>query len=202
MPCDFYIWHLFVLAHGIQYGEYGASDIFHRKLISQCRLFTSEAVGLAKASALFQSEQTIPDLLQYFDALGSGEQFRRMCVLDALILNTDRHYGNFGILFDTNDMRPLRMAPVFDHNQSLFPDLDNEQLAKPDWYLKKCRPRLGKSFILTARNLLTDAIRNDLEELKSSRFAFDQHLTINAEQERLDALSAIVKKQAEAILAM
>jgi hypothetical protein len=121
-----------------------------------------------------------------------------MCVLDALIFNPDRHYGNFGILFFFFYMRALRMAPIFDHNRSLFPDLDNEQLAKPDWYLEKCRPRLGKSFILSARNLLTDDIRNDLKKLKD--FEFVQHPTIAAQQERLDSLSAITRKQADLIL--
>ena len=171
----------------------------HGTLVSQCSLFTSEEIGLAKASNLFKSEQTIPELLQYFNTLGSGDQFRRMCILDALIFNSDRHYGNFGILFDTSDMRPLRMASIFDHNQSLFPDLDNGQLAKPDWYLEKCRPRLGKSFVLTAQKLLTDEIRSDLRQMIS--FSFIQHPVIKAEQERLDALSMIVRKQVEKILA-
>ena len=173
-------------------------DYYHNKLVSLCRLFTDEAVGLAKASSLFQGVQPMPELLRYFDALGSGDQFRRMCILDALIFNPDRHFGNFGILFDTNNMQALRMAPIFDHNRSLFPDLDNEQLAKPEWYLEKCRPRIGKSFILTARNLLNDEIRDDLEKLRS--FNFVQHPIITAEQERLDALSMIIRKQVEAIL--
>ena len=47
-----------------------------------------------------QLRQAIPELLAYFESIGSGDAFRRMCVLDAIILNTDRHYGNFGVLFD------------------------------------------------------------------------------------------------------
>ena len=171
---------------------------YHGKLISKCELFTNESVGLAKASSLISGEQTIPVLMQYFDSIGSGEQFRRMCLLDALIFNPDRHYGNFGVLFDTSNTKVLRMAPAFDHNRSLFPDLDIEQLSKPDWYLKKCRPRLGTDFVLTARNLLTDEIRMDLAKLKD--FCFAQHDSIAAEKERIDALSAIIREQAAIIL--
>lgn len=40
-------------------------------------------------------------MLGYFDNLSSGDAFRRICILDALIFNPDRHYGDFGILFDT-----------------------------------------------------------------------------------------------------
>ena len=79
-------------------------DFYRGKLISKCRLFTSEDHGLAKAAGIFQGERTIPVLLNYFEKLGSGDDFRRMCILDFLIFNPDRHYGNFGILFDTKTM--------------------------------------------------------------------------------------------------
>ena len=82
-------------------------DHYHGKLISKCPLFTSKTVGLAKASAVFHgAEHTIPDLLQYFRGIGSEDAFRRMCVLDTIILNPDRHYGNFGVLFDTATIAP------------------------------------------------------------------------------------------------
>lgn len=174
-------------------------DYYHRKLVSKCPLFTTEAVGLAKAGAVFGGiEHTIPELLRYFTEIGGEDAFRRMCVLDALILNPDRHYGNFGVLFDTATMKILGMAPVFDHNRSLLPELDNDQLAAPEWYLKRCRPRLGRDFLLTARGLLTEDIRRDLERLRD--FAFRQHPDIHAEQERLDALSGIVQGQIRKIL--
>lgn len=171
----------------------------HDRLISKCPLFTNEAYGLAKASAVFGGEErTIPQLLRYFTEIGSGDAFRRMCVLDALIVNPDRHYGNFGVLFDNATMEILSMAPVFDHNRSLFPELDNDQLVKPDWYLTHCRPRLGRDFLLTARGLLTEGIRQDLERLRE--FTFRQHPKIRAEQERLDALSKIVQGRIQNIL--
>ena len=47
-------------------------DYYHGKLISKCPLFTSETVGLAKASAVFHgAEHTIPDLLRYFRGIGA-----------------------------------------------------------------------------------------------------------------------------------
>lgn len=97
---------------------------YHGNLISKCPLFTNETVGLVKASAVFYEEKiTIPKLLTFFDGIGSGDAFRRMCILDAIILNTDRHYGNFGVLFDTDTLKILGMSPVFDHNRSLLPEL-------------------------------------------------------------------------------
>ena len=173
-------------------------DFYHGKLVSKCKLFTDEGHGLAKAGRIFGGEKTIPDLLAYFEAIGSGNEFRRMCVLDALILNPDRHYGNFGVLFDTDTMRVLKMAPIYDNNRSLFPELDDDQLQAPERYVQRCTPKLGKGFILNARGLLTDAIRADLKNL--SGFRFRHHPEICAEQRRLDTLSELVNGQIKKIL--
>ena len=174
-------------------------DYYREKLVSKCPLFTNEAVGLAKAGAVFCGEErTIPELLAFFEGIGGGDAFRRMCVLDAVILNTDRHYGNFGVLFDTDTLDIRGMAPVFDHNRSLLPELDNDQLADPAWYLRRCKPRLGQDFIRNAKGLLTDEIRRGLSDLED--FTFRQHPRIYAEQERLDALSKIVQERVRLIL--
>lgn len=172
--------------------------IYHDKLVSKCALFTDETTGMAKASTVFRGEQTIPRLLEYFESIGSGDAFRRMCVLDALTLNHDRHYGNFGVLFDNETMHVTGMAPVFDNNRSMFPGLDEDQLAAPEWYIEKCRPRLGRDFILTAKGLLTPDIREDMDTLRG--FRFTGHPTIHISEKRLELLSAIVNRQLDAIL--
>lgn len=95
---------------------------YHCALISKCPLFTSEELGLAKA-AVFTKDRTVSGFLRYFESIGSGDAFRRMCILDALILNTDRHSGNFGVLYQNDAMQVQKMAPVFDNNRSLMFDL-------------------------------------------------------------------------------
>lgn len=171
---------------------------YHGELISKCPLFTSEKYGLAKAAVLTK-DRTIFGFLRYFESIGSGDAFRRMCILDALILNTDRHSGNFGVLYDNDTMQVQRMAPVFDNNRSLLFDLDSEQLKQTEWCIRHCAPRLGSDFIATARGLLTDAIRSDLKSLKG--FRFKAHPRILLEAERLDRLNTIVQFQLDKILA-
>lgn len=173
-------------------------ELYHDKLVSKCPLFTTETTGLAKAGVVFRGEQTIPRLLAYCRALGSDSDFRRMCVLDAITLNPDRHYGNFGFLFDNRTMAITGLAPVFDNNRALFPELDEDALAAPDWYIGHCRPKLGRDFIITARGLLTDEIRAELENLRDFRFANHPGLPIS--EKRLDLLSAIVRRQIGLIL--
>ncbi len=43
-----------------------------------------------------------------------------MFLLDYIVLNEDRHFGNFGIIRDTNTGEFLRPAPIFDTGYSLF----------------------------------------------------------------------------------
>ena len=90
------------------------------------------------------------------------------------------------------------MAPVFDNNRSLFPKSDEEQLSRPGWYVEKCRPRLGRDFIVNARGLLTDAIRSDLKNLQG--FSFHSHPDIEIPARRLRLLSKIVNRRIDRIL--
>ena len=175
-------------------------DIYHGRLISKCALFTSEGEGLVKAySVLVRGSRTVAGMLRYFDSIGSGDAFRRMCILDALILNTDRHLGNFGVLVDNDTMDVLRMAPVYDNNRSLLFDMDMDQLTRNrDWCIGTCTPRFGAGFLPTARGLLTDRLRQELETLRG--FSFTQHPRLKAEQARLDVLSEIINLRIEQIL--
>lgn len=175
-------------------------DFYHHKLISKCELFTNETVGLVKAyDVLERNQRSVSEMLRYFESIGSGEAFRRMCILDALILNTDRHLGNFGVLINNDTMEVRGMAPVYDNNRSLLFDMDMEQLTKHrNWCIQKCEPRFGTGFIPTAKGMLTGDLRAELEQLRG--FEFQQHPQFSAEQERLDVLSEIVNWQIEQIL--
>ena len=115
-----------------------------------------------------------------------------------LILNTDRHSGNFGVLYQNDTMQVQKMAPVFDNNRSLLFDLDDDHLKNAEWCIRHCSPRLGVDFVATARGLMTDAIRSDLENLQN--FYFEQHPNIPAPQERLDRLTQILQQQLRKIL--
>ena len=173
-------------------------DYYHNHLVCKCELFTSESIGLAKVKDLGIKEKSIPVLLGFFESIGADDDFRRMCVLDALIMNIDRHLGNFGVLYDNDSMKILSMAPVYDNNRSLFFDLDNDQLKNVEWYVRKRKPRIGADFISTAKGLLTDEIRQDLKNLIG--FQFKQHDSIKIDQERLDLLSDFVNSQIRTIL--
>lgn len=170
----------------------------HGRLVSTCPLFTSESVGLAKMAAIAREDRSISGLLEYFRLIGSEDAFRRMMVLDAIILNTDRHLGNFGVLFDTDTMQVKTMAPVFDNNRSLLFDLDSDQLDHAERYIARLTPRLGSDFIAPARALMTEDIRSDLKNLYG--FAFREHPQIPVIDGRLEKLSTVVNNQIRQLL--
>jgi hypothetical protein len=95
-------------------------------------------------------------------------------------------------------MAVVGMAPVFDNNRALFPELDEDALAAPNWYIDHCRPKLGRDFIITARGLMTDEIRADLEKLTD--FQFENHPRIPISESRLELLSRLVQRQISLIL--
>ena len=64
------------------------------------------------------------DYIKIVEALKPyGEQitddYIRMCYLDALVLNMDRHEHNFGVLRDSDTGKVLSLAPFYDHNIAL-----------------------------------------------------------------------------------
>lgn len=177
---------------------------YRGKLISKCALFTSEQVGLCKGKQLLQEHQmlhdiaTVEDVLQVYEKYGFGDFCRRMFLLDALILNIDRHLGNFGVLFDTDTRNVVAPAPVYDNNRSLLFMLDEDQLQNAAWYADRQMPRLGSSFVGAAKGMLTDALRQELKNL--SGWQYTQHPTIEIPPTRLQALSGVTNRQIKWIL--
>lgn len=48
--------------------------------------------------------------------------FAKMCVIDYIIANTDRHLGNINFFVDNETNMVVGMTPLFDHNQALVAD--------------------------------------------------------------------------------
>ena len=141
-------------------------EMYRGKLVSSCRLFTNEKVGFTATDRIVEKDIGVSGLLSYFTSIGSEDAFRRMLVFDALTINTDRHLGNFGVLVDNDTQKILKMAPVFDNNQSLLPYAEEQEFRDIDEYLKTRPTRIGIDFNQVAHQMLTPEIRADLNNLK------------------------------------
>ena len=172
---------------------------YRDKIASKCPLFTSEKEGFAPIYKCISSKPNIETLLRFYADIGSEDAFRRMIVLDALTLNTDRHQGNYGVIFNTDTLEILRMAPVFDNNQALLPYAEKEDFGENRTeYLASRPPRIGDDFNAIAHDMLTPSIVADLKNLKG--FKFKRNIPYSLPEERLASLEEIVDMQIDNIL--
>ncbi len=68
------------------------------------------------------------------------QQLTKMFVCDYIIANRDRHWNNFGVIFDAHTMDALRVAPIYDSGSSLWSDA--YELERPIAYLYRPLPLL------------------------------------------------------------
>lgn len=102
------------------------------RVVSKCKLFTAEEYGY-KAAAIFNLvTPNISKLLNEFSKFGGEDNFRRMIVADAVCINQDRHFGNFGFLVNNETFERVAIAPVFDFNLAMFPYADGDEVFTPD----------------------------------------------------------------------
>lgn len=87
------------------------------------RDFTNGAsVNFEPASSLKFSSDNITDNYAHFRELSPelAMQYAQIVTMDALIVNADRHSGNFGFLRDVDTGAVLSLAPNYDNNLSLL----------------------------------------------------------------------------------
>lgn len=88
--------------------------------VARCKAFTSEDTALLEYAYIGEKRPTIEKIAERLHSVpGAMEQLQLMIVLDALILNPDRHTHNFGVLVDTDTFQIKGMAPVYDNDCSL-----------------------------------------------------------------------------------
>lgn len=188
--------------------EFGARSVsygltmYSGKLASKCELFTSEDYGLVPFSAL-TSTGDIGALADWYDKHGLIHQFAEMIIADALILNQDRHLGNFGFLFETATGKIVGTAPLYDHNISLLcyaSDADLESSSSLDNYFSRVNfgPKLYDDFIGTAKRLMTPDLRKRLVRLKGVKLK--KHSRYNLPDWRIACLNYVINNQIRLLL--
>ncbi len=112
---------------GFYYCDYKI-DLLDDKLVSKCNDFISEDEEIISAYDIFTSEKkpnNISDynfyigLLEKNNILNAKEAVSNMFIVDYLMMNTDRHLKNFGVIRDVNTLKWLRVTPIFDTGQSM-----------------------------------------------------------------------------------
>lgn len=172
-------------------------------LCSTCELFTSKKYSYVPVGHI-KTKGGMKKVREYYETL--GEPFVKalddMLVLDALICNADRHFGNFGFLVDNQTNQIAVPAPLFDHGNSLFnfawaDDWSSEKHLEE--YIRTIQPSVYDDFMGTAAQVLTAAHRRNLHRLLE--FRFKRHARYNLPPSRLNMIEKQIRKRAKELLA-
>ena len=172
------------------------------ELCSTCELFTSKQRSFIPVGRLVR-KGGMKAVRAYYESLGKKytKALDDMLVLDAVICNTDRHFGNFGFMVDNKTNKIVEPAPLFDHGNSLFSlaGLDSFVSEKAlDDYASTLVPSVYDDFIGTAKAVLTGKHKEDLRKLLD--FRFQKHPRYNLDSKRLKLIEDQIHKRAKQLL--
>lgn len=186
---------------GVNAIEYGLSQ-WKGELCSTCELFTSKDYSFLPVGRIVTSGG-MKAVREYYEKLGKEfvEALNDMLVLDAIIMNTDRHFGNFGFIIDNKTNKIVAPAPLFDHGNALLnfagrDDLENDEALKA--YADTLLPCVYDDFIGTAKTVLTQKHREGLRKLLG--FKFKKNSRYNLPDKRLKMLEKMIKSRAKLLL--
>ena len=171
-------------------------------LCSVCEIFTDINTSFTPAGRMIRSGG-MTAVRQYCQSLGPAfeKALNEMIVFDALICNTDRHFGNFGVLSDSRTNRIIAPAPLFDHGNALFNFAGKENWASEanlDEYASTLLPRAYEDFFTEAAR----ALDSDLSERmrKALTFEFDDEGKYRYPKNQIALMEKQIRKRAARIL--
>ena len=171
-------------------------------LCSTCELFTSKDVSFVPVGRIVRSGG-MQAVKEYYKELGPEfeKALNDMLIFDALIFNTDRHYGNFGFLIDSHTNSIIAPAPLFDHGNSLFNFAGVDALKSKESFLKYAKaqmPCVYDDYVAEAKKVLTHDWRNAIRKLLD--FKLPKHSRYNLSKERLSLIEYAVSQRASELL--
>lgn len=171
-------------------------------LCSTCALFTSRAYAYMPVGHIV-TQGGLAAVFDFYQQLGEdyAQAFRDMLVFDAVVCNTDRHFGNFGLMIENATNAIARPAPLFDHGNSLFNFAGREYLQSAEAlqrYVDTLVPCTYGDFIDTAARYMNGQNREQLRRLLA--FRFKRHPRYNLPADALRLIEEQVQKRARTLL--
>ena len=169
---------------------------------SACKLFTSKNISYIPVGRLVTSGG-MTKIREYYKKLGKKfeDALDEMIVFDAIICNTDRHYGNFGFLIDNKTNKIFKPAPLFDHGNSLFnfaglDTWDNEK--EFNKYVLAQKPANYNDFIEEAKKYISKETKAKVKKLFNFKFTKSNKYSRN--DRKLKMIENVIRERAREIL--
>lgn len=188
-------------AMGINAVDYRLSK-WQGTLCSTCELFTSKRYSYIPVGRIVRSGG-MNTVAAYYESLGEEylAALHDMLVFDAVVCNTDRHFGNFGFLVDNETNQIAAPAPLFDHGNALFNFAGRDALASEQGlqaYADTLMPCVYDDFFATARRVMTERHRAALRRLLT--FRLKPHSRYNLPPERRKLIEKMIQSRARTLL--
>ncbi len=195
--CEFYASQI-AAKMGVEHVDYDLSK-WKNTLSSTCKLFTSKNTSYVQIGDIV-SHGGIKNVYEYVKGLGFKEKFINMILFDAICINTDRHYGNFGLIRDNNTGEFIDFAPIFDNGESLLskaiPSIfDNKEEFRK--YIKKSEINIsyyGVSYDDLVKEFCNKTHIKTLRKLLD--FKLKKHSSYNLPAKRLECLNYMIQERA------
>jgi len=171
---------------------------------SVCPDFLTPESEFVTAYQICETRQLAPggDLYAHYfgccDALGIPgvrESLDGMIVVDYIITNSDRHYGNFGAVRNADTLEWIGPAPLFDNGTSLWCDTATAFITPANG--NKCRTFFRNHY--DQLSLVTSFDWLDVSALRGIEDACAETLTVSPyiDEERRDAIYRATRKRLE-----
>ncbi len=170
-------------------------------LNSICALFSSKAFSFIPIYHLVKSGGW-EAVLAYYKNLGEVyyDALVEMLIFDVIILNTDRHFGNFGLLINNTTNEIVSVAPIFDNGLSLFADALDDDLDDIEAYAKTKSMKNAGDFILFAEKIMTKKVKQKVRKLIG--FTFDKSSKYKLPNKRLRKIEKYIEHRVTVLLAL
>ena len=173
------------------------------KLCSSCEIFTDIDHSYMPIGYLVE-KGGLKAVMEYIKDLGKEyyEDLLDMIVFDAIILNTDRHYGNFGLIIDNKTNKPISFAPLFDHGSSLFVyAMDDDEFTSIDTLVEYANTRsaiMYSDFVQIAKLYMG---KKQIDKIKKLiNFKFKKHPKYNLSDKRLKLIEKFIQIRIQELL--
>ncbi|HFU75822.1 MAG TPA: XRE family transcriptional regulator, partial [Arcobacter sp.] len=171
------------------------------ELNSICELFSSKVYSFVPIYRLV-TEGGWDAVLEYYSNMGEEfyEALVDMIIFDVIIVNTDRHFGNFGLLIDNKTNKIVKPAPIFDNGLSLFYDAMEDDLEKVDEFAQTKGMKNAGDFMSFASSVMTSREKKKIRKLIG--FKFEKLGGYNLSAKRLKVIEGFIQRRVQALLTL
>ncbi len=194
---------------GMDFVDYNTT-VYENQVVSVCRNMLDENSELITADEVLSLKKPVKDQFDYYSyidilkekGIADPEKLMDdMLVLDFLMMNTDRHNQNLGVIIDPDTMEWKKIAPIFDTGTGLACLRKNEEVKQwPEIYNYRLF-NSNKILDNIVCYLIDDIGRYDLSVLDESlldfyREAMMKHRAVSGiQQERIDSQTELLAKR-------